>query len=62
MLIISVADLGAVGSYAKIDEDHKISMDGGSVLKGHLLNEMKGMLTLAGLFVFYVTIVLHVHA
>lgn len=62
MLIISVADLGAVGSYAKIDEDHKMSRDGGSVLKGRLLSEMKGMLTLAGLFVFYVTIVLQVHA
>lgn len=62
MLIISIADLGAVGSYAKIDEDHEMSNDRGNVLKGHLLNDMKGMLTLAGLFVSFVTIVLQVHA
>ncbi|RHN60200.1 hypothetical protein MtrunA17_Chr4g0023011 [Medicago truncatula] len=56
--IVTLSDLGAVGSYAKIDEDHEMSNDRGNVLKGHLLNDMKGMLTLAGLFVSFVTIVL----
>jgi len=53
LLVISVADLGAVGGYARTNDKHDgqdVSIERGIVLKGDCMENMRGMLTLAGLF------------